>query len=235
MKIAVIHGQNHKGSSYHVGRFLVDKLETSNNVKEFFLPKDMPKFCTGCYNCLVKGEEYCPHYEYMKPISEAISKSDLLVFTTPVYCLRTSGSMKALLDHYFTWFVVHRPKEEMYFKKAVIIASGAGTGMRKAASDIKTSLFYWGISHIKVYKLRSMAMSWNDISEERKVKIHSDMNRMATKIKSHDGKAKVSLRSKIMFYIMRMMQTKNMEASLKDKEYWRDKGWLEDKRPWKKI
>lgn len=234
MKIAIIHGQSHKGSSYHVGRLLVDKLESDDNIKEFFLPKDMPKFCAGCYQCLIKGEEYCPHYEYIKPITNAINEADLLVFTTPVYCLRTSGSMKALLDHYFTWFVVHRPKEEMYFKKAVIIASGAGTGMRKAASDIKTSLFYWGISYIKTYRLRSMAMSWDDISEERKAKIESDMNNMAMKIKSHSGRVKVSLRNKIMFYIMRMSQLKGKGSSSKDDEYWRDKGWLEDKRPWKR-
>lgn len=234
MKIVIIHGQNHKGSSYHTGRFLVDKLETNDNIKEFFLPKDMPKFCIGCYNCLTKGEEYCPHYEYVKFITEAINEADLLVFTTPVYCLRTSGAMKALLDHYFTWFVVHRPKEDMYFKKAVIIASGAGTGMKKAASDIKTSLFYWGISDIKVYKLRSMAMSWEDISEERKSKINDDMNKMAIKIKSNEGKRKVYLRNKIMFYMMRMYQLKNTEVTSKDNEYWREKGWLEDKRPWKK-
>lgn len=234
MKIAIIHGQNHKGSSYHVSRFLVEKLESNDNITEFFLPRDMPKFCTGCYNCLIKGEEYCPHYEYLKPITEAIDEADLLVFTTPVYCLRASASMKALLDHYFTWFVVHRPKDEMYFKKAVIIASGAGTGMKKAASDIKTSLFYWGISDIKIYKLRSMAMHWSDINEERKAKIDRDMNSMAMKIKSHDGKSKVYLRNKIMFYIMRIAQLKSKDTTSKDNEYWRDKGWLENKRPWKK-
>lgn len=233
MKIVIIHGQSHKGVSYHVGRFLVERLEIDDNIREFFLPKDMPKFCTGCYTCLLRGEEYCPHYDYIKPITEAISKADLLVFTTPVYCLRTTGSMKALLDHYFTWFVVHRPKEEMYFKKAVIIASGAGTGMRQAASDIKTSIFYWGISDIKVYKLRSMAMSWKDISEEKKVKIESDMNNLAMKIKNHEKDNRVSIRSKMMFNMMRMNQLKNMESCSKDKEYWKEKGWLDDKRPWK--
>ncbi|WP_455538926.1 flavodoxin family protein [Terrisporobacter sp.] len=234
MKIAVIHGQNHKGCSYHVSKSLLEKLTTENNISEFFLPKDMPKFCTGCYTCLVKGEEYCPHYKYIKPITESILKSDLLVFTTPVYCLRASGAMKALLDHYFTWFVVHRPKEEMYFKKAIIISSGAGNGMRQAAKDIKTSLFYWGISNIKVYKLRSMAMSWPDISDKNKEKIENDMSKLANQINNAHKKERVSLRCKFIFYLMRMAQQKDKESCSKDNEYWQEKGWLDDKRPWRK-
>ena len=233
MKIALIHGQNHKGCSYHVSRFLVEKLANEDDIKEFFLPKDMPKFCRGCYTCLNKGEEFCPDYEYIKPITQAIMEADLLVFTTPVYCLRTSGSMKALLDHYFTWYVVHRPKEEMYFKKAVIISSGAGTGMKKAASDIKDSIFYWGVSDIKIYKLRSLAMTWNDINEERRKKLDDDMNKLAIKIKANGCKGKVSLKTKIMFYLMRLSKKKGVESGKKDKEYWEKKGWLEDKRPWK--
>lgn len=234
MKITIIHGQNHKGCSYHVSRSLVEKLTTDDNISEFFLPKDMPEFCIGCYTCLIKGKEYCPHYKYMKPITESILKSDLLIFTTPVYCLRTTGAMKALLDHYFTWFVVHRPKEEMYFKKAVIISSGAGNGMRQAAKDIKDSLFYWGISDIRIYKLRSLAMSWSDVNNERREKIENDMIKLAKKIKNNYGKERVSLRCKVVFYLMRMSQKKDMESGTKDNEYWIEKGWLDDKRPWKK-
>lgn len=38
MKIAVIHGQSHKGSTYHIAHMLSEKL--GGEVKEFFLPRD---------------------------------------------------------------------------------------------------------------------------------------------------------------------------------------------------
>ena len=41
MNIVLIHGQNHKGSSYHIGRQLVDTIKGSRNIAEFFLPKDL--------------------------------------------------------------------------------------------------------------------------------------------------------------------------------------------------
>ena len=52
MKIAMINGQNHKGSTYHIGKMLADKL--GGEVTEFFLPKDFGHFCIGCNQCIVK-------------------------------------------------------------------------------------------------------------------------------------------------------------------------------------
>ena len=58
MKIVLIHGQNHKGSSYHIGRLLAEQF-TESEVSEFFLPRDLEHFCIGCYNC-IEDEEKCP-------------------------------------------------------------------------------------------------------------------------------------------------------------------------------
>ena len=53
MKITMVHGQNHKGSTYHIGKMLADKL--GGEVTEFFLPKDFGHFCIGAeYN--VEGD-----------------------------------------------------------------------------------------------------------------------------------------------------------------------------------
>ena len=46
MKIAVIHGQSHKGSTYNVAKELCDKL--GGEVTEFFLPRDFDGVCRGC-------------------------------------------------------------------------------------------------------------------------------------------------------------------------------------------
>jgi len=41
MKVLLISGTNHKGSTYTIGRMLADKLN-ADEIKEVFLPKDMP-------------------------------------------------------------------------------------------------------------------------------------------------------------------------------------------------
>lgn len=64
MKIAVINGQNHKGSTYHIGKQVSDKL--GGEVTEFFLPRDFGDFCVGCTQCFLKSETLCPHYERLK-------------------------------------------------------------------------------------------------------------------------------------------------------------------------
>ena len=47
MRIVLIHGQNHKGSTYHISELLVEQFENSD-IQEFFLPRDLEHFCLGC-------------------------------------------------------------------------------------------------------------------------------------------------------------------------------------------
>ena len=54
MKITVIHGQSHKGSTYHIAKQLCDKL--GGEVTEFFLPKDFAGYCKGCTACFIKED-----------------------------------------------------------------------------------------------------------------------------------------------------------------------------------
>jgi hypothetical protein len=141
--------------------------------------------------------------------------------------------MKALLDHLFVQWISHRPKEEMYFKRAVVVAAGAGGGMKLAAKDIVTSLKYWGISDIRTYKVRSMAMSWDGVNDKSKAKLERDMKVMADKLKAGGKPTKVSLDRKVMFHLMRKMQLAGWGAGPEDKAYWMEKGWLGKYRPWK--
>ena len=78
MKIAMINGQNHKGSTYHIGKMLADKL--GGEVTEFFLPKDFGHFCIGCNQCIVKDEKLCPYYKELKPLTDAIDSADVIIY-----------------------------------------------------------------------------------------------------------------------------------------------------------
>lgn len=61
MRIVMLNGQNHKGSTYQIGRMIADKIAGDNEITEFFFPRDLNHFCVGCYNC-IEDETACPFY-----------------------------------------------------------------------------------------------------------------------------------------------------------------------------
>lgn len=229
MKITVIHGQNHLGSTYHIGKLLTEQFENST-IQEFFLQKNLEHFCLGCYKC-IDNEEKCPFYSEKKQMMQAVEDADLLIFTTPTYCMRASAPMKSFLDLTFTYWMSHKPRKCMFSKKAVVISTAAGTGTKSAIKDIKNALFYWGIPYIREYGIAVQAMSWEQVSEKKKGKIHTDMRKLADKIQKDN--IHVGIKTKFMFYMMRMMQLKDWGAGKEEKAYWEKNGWLGKERPWK--
>lgn len=229
MRITLIHGQNHMGSSYHIGRLLTEQFEDSD-IQEFFLPKDLEHFCLGCYQCIEKDEN-CPFYSEKRRIMQAVENADLLIFTTPTYCMRASAPMKAFIDLTFTYWMAHKPRECMFSKKAIVISTAAGIGMKSAIKDITNTLFYWGVPYIKEYGMAVQAMGWEQVSDEKKNKINKDMEKLASAIQN--AKVHVGIKTRFMFNIMRMMQIKDWGSGESEKEYWKDKGWLDKERPWK--
>ena len=229
MKTVIIHGQNHKGSTCHIARELADKL--GGDVTEFFLPKDFGEFCLGCTQCFIKSETMCPHYEKLLPITNAIDEADVIILASPVYVYHATGAMKAFLDHYGYRWMVHRPEEKMFGKIGVCISSAAGGGMKSTNKDMADSLFYWGVA--KTYKIgyAVAATSWSGISEKKKKKIDCTTTAVANKIIKRSGRVKPGFKTKGMFHIMRMLQKNGWNE--KDVNYWKDMGWLGNKRPWK--
>lgn len=229
MKIVLIHGQNHKGSSYHIGCMLADELKGSE-ITEFFLPRDLEHFCVGCYNCIT-DETKCPFYAEKRSIMEEVEKADLLIFTTPTYCMRASAPMKSFMDLTFTYWMVHRPRKSMFSKKAVVISTAAGSGMKAATKDIANTLFYWGVPYVKEYGVAVQAMGWDQVSEKKKERIKKDIQKMAKSLRNK--KVRVGIKTKFIFGMMRMMQKNNMGSSSEEKQYWQEMGWFNKKRPWK--
>lgn len=230
MKILMINGTNRKGSTYTIGKMFIEKTASEGDtVKELFLPKDMPEFCRGCAVCIRQDEKKCPDYLiYMRRLTEMIDEADLLVFTTPVLVYHVSGQMKAFLDHYGYRWMVHRPEASMFRKQAVCITTAAGGGMRKALRDLTDSLRYWGVARIFTYGIVVGA----GIDDSNREKIETAVNNLALKIEHDTSKVMPSLRVKVLFHIMRILQKKTGTTEV-DKRYWEEKGWLGRKRPWR--
>lgn len=176
MKITIIHGQNHKGSSYHIGRMAANKLANDAEIAEYFLPQDLPHFCLGCYSC-IEDESKCPFYEKKKTILESMEEAEILIFTTPTYCLHASAPMKSFMDLTFTYWMSHRPRKCMFHKKAIVISTAAGNGTKSAIKDITSMLLYWGVPVVKTYGISVQAMSWEQVSDKKKAVIEHDVKK----------------------------------------------------------
>ena len=231
MKVLIISGTNHKGSTYNIGRIMAEKLTKPEDISEVFLPRDFDEFCYGCTNCFGKNEELCPHAEKLKPITELIDASDVLILTSPVYVYHCTGQMKALLDHYGWRWMAHRPEEKMFSKQAVVVATAAGAGVKSTMKDMADSCFFWGIP--QTYKLgRAVAaVDWQSVKPKIKDEINKKADSIAKKILKRQGKVPVSLKTKGFFKIMSLLQKNGWNKA--DVDYWKEKGWTEGKRPWK--
>ena len=229
MKITLIHGQNHKGSTYNIAHELAEKL--NGEITEFFLPKDFGEFCLGCGTCFTTSEKKCPHYEKTQPLTAAIDAADVLIFDSPVYVYHVTGSMKAFLDHYGYRWMVHSPEESMFKKQAVCITTAAGAGLSSTLKDLKDSLYFWGVAKIYKYGIAVAALDWNSVSDKKRKSIDKATTKLAKKISRRNGKVKPGLKTKAFFFLMHLLQRKGITE--KDRLYWKEKGWTGNKRPWK--
>ncbi|WP_297956730.1 NAD(P)H-dependent oxidoreductase [uncultured Ruminococcus sp.] len=231
MKVLIISGTSHKGSTYNIGRIMAGKLTKPEDISEVFLPRDFDEFCCGCTSCFTKGEENCPHYGKLKPITELIDAADVLILTSPVYVYHCTGQMKALLDHYGWRWMAHRPEEKMFSKQAVVVATAAGAGVKSTMKDMADSCFFWGIP--QTYKLGRpvAATDWDSVKPKIKDSINAKADSIAKKILKRQGKVPVPLKTKGFFKIMSLMQRNGWNKA--DMDYWKAKGWTESKRPWK--
>ncbi|WP_019226998.1 flavodoxin family protein [Sedimentibacter sp. B4] len=232
MKVAVVYGTEHKGSTYNIAQLFLKKLENEiTEVTEFFLPRDMSNFCRGCALCFMKNENLCPDFDQVNKIKETMEKADLLIFTSPVYAYHASGQMKTLLDHFAYQWMVHRPNKTMFKKMALVVTTAAGAGMRKTNTDMIDSLSFWGVGKIYKFGKGVAAINWDGVKKENKDKIEKKVDKISSKIISTSKNVTPNLKVRILFYLMRYAQ-RGGGFNPADNNYWKEQGWLEGARPW---
>ena len=230
MKIAIIHGQSHEGSTCMAARELANKV--GGEIREFFLPQDFNKPCLGCYTCFKTERSNCPHYKELEPLVTAILDADLLILASPVYVYHATGPMMSFLDHFGTWWMVHRPVPEMSEKQAVAIATAAGGGMKSTARDMADSLEMWGIHKVYRLGLGVQAVSKETIPDKILQKIHRKTDRLACRIRENAGKRGCNRRAKKWVYRMRFAH-RHFPPTEPDYGYWESQNWHGKSRPWR--
>lgn len=229
MKTVMIHGQNHEGSTCMITRELADK--TGGEIQEFFLPRDFDKPCMGCYTCFQTELKNCPHYKMLEPLVSAILEADLIILDSPVYVYHATGQMMNFLDHFGTWWVVHRPMPEMSKKQAVAISTAAGGGMKSTVQDMADSLEMWGIRKVYKFGIGVQAVKPEEIPARILAKIHRKTSYLAQRIRKNTEKRGCNVRARKWFSLMRFAH-KHFPAMQPDHGYWEQRGWHAKLRPW---
>lgn len=232
MKIVIIHGQNHIGSTCTIARELAGKV--GGDIREFFLPKDFAEPCLGCFTCFQKTIDDCPHAASLKPLREALLASELIILDSPVYVYHATGSMMNFLDHFGTWWIVHRPEPAMCGKQAVAVTTAAGGGMASAARDMADSLKMWGISRVYRLGVGVQAVSPDEIPAGIRQRIYRRTDRLAAMIRRRQGSRGMNCRARFWFSLMRLAH-RHLPPAEPDYSYWEDQGWHGAKRPWREV
>ncbi|HYE67416.1 MAG TPA: NAD(P)H-dependent oxidoreductase [Anaerovoracaceae bacterium] len=233
MKVCVIHGSNRKGNTDRTIEIVKKVLDQQGEISytDFYLPKDLPHFCIGCFACLQTGEyagQNCPHKQYTHPILHAMLESDGLIITSPSYALAESAQVKALLDHFAATYMNHRPNEEMFDKVALVISTAAGAGTGRVISTISRNLLFWGVKRTIKCKINMLAKDWDQMEATRRTKAEALLesgaktffHAMENRYRIHHG-----ISNRFLRYIFKKL-VKSYADTEPDKIYWKAKGWI---------
>lgn len=160
MRCLVIYGSPRRGNTYDVLEKVILKLKDIENldIEIIELRKENIPLCIGCFNCILKGEDRCPHRNNMESLIKKINEAEVLIFTSPVYSMQISGLMKNFIDHLS--FNFHRPK--FIGKKALVITTTAGAGHKNSANYLRDVLKYHGITEVITLPIAYRASTLND-------------------------------------------------------------------------
>ena len=207
MKYVIINGSPRVGNTCEVIKQVKSNLE--GEFKEIHLAKEDIPLCKGCYNCIMIGEDKCPHYKRFNHIVEEIKDCDGMIIGSPVYAMNVTALLKNFLDH--TAYLYHRP--EFFTKKALIVVTTAGAGHKKVANYIDETLRHWGVN--KVYKI-TMACGGKDSLETTKIdKVSKKFFNDLKSDKLHSPKFK-----DIIFFNVWKAMAVSSDPIESDKEFW---------------
>lgn len=214
MKCLVIHGSPRRGNTWNVLNIVKDEMQKSGDFTfdVIELAKEKIPTCLGCFNCIERGEDKCPHKSFIEPIVKKMEEADAFIITSPVYSMQVTGLLKTFLDHMS--FNFHRPR--FYKKKVMIITTTAGAGHKDAANYLKEVMYYWGVNHVQTL---SIAYRSYDLSEKNKDKAIKAARSFGKELNSnvlHEP----SFKSIIMYNLWKGLSLSGDGKLKADNEYW---------------
>lgn len=214
MKCLVIHGSPRRGNTWDVLKIVKEEMNKEGRFQfeEVELSKEKLPTCIGCFNCILKGEDKCPHHTIIENIVEKMNSADVFIFTSPVYSMQVSGLLKNFIDHMSYNF--HRPR--FYNKKVLVITTTAGAGHKSVAKYIKSVMHYWGVNYVQTISIAYRA--WELSEKNRNIAI-TGAKKFAKELNS--GKVhKPSIKSVVMYNLWQGMSISGEDKECADYKFW---------------
>lgn len=215
MKYLIINGSPRKKNTYNVMKQVKSNL--NGEFEEIHLMKEKIPICVGCMNCVMKGEDKCPHFDKINPIIEKINDCDAIIIGSPVYAMNVSSLLKNFFDH--TAYLYHRP--QFFTKKALVAVTTAGAGHKKVAGYIDETLRHWGVN--KVYKIAMTCGGKESLETSEIDKTAKKFKKDVESNKLHNPKF-----GDILFYDVWKALNCSDDAMGCDKKFWIDTGLIEN-------
>jgi len=144
-KCLVLHGSPRKGNTYKATQMVMAELARRPgwefeeiHIRDLRLP-----FCRGCFSCILRDEELCPHHAVMGSLVEKMMQADALIVGAPIYILQINAETKNLFEHLA--YAFHRPR--FFGKQAFVITTTAAAAAKKGTCFLKETLYQIGYNH----------------------------------------------------------------------------------------
>lgn len=218
MKVIAIIGSPHKGKGYKIIQNIETELKLIEEIefKYIFLSDANFHMCKGCFNCISKGEMYCPIKDDRENIEQEILKSDGIILSSPGYTWNVSGLMKNFIDRFA--YTLHRPK---FFNQSLMLVANGGSGLSKTIKSLSNTLG----GSTKVCELSITTTPWE--ANKKYVDIIEKNIKISTRkfYESMKNKKQTSppLGNLIWFKIFKKMASISSESLPADYKYYSDK------------
>ena len=182
---------------------------------------DIP-FCLGCNQCLLKGEDKCPHFKKIKVIEDAMKKADGIIIASSAYSLGINAVLKNMIDHLSYNF--HRPGYSD--KKGLIITSAAGTGQRQVAKYLKVILGHWNFNKIFSHSIISGVLAGFKPNKRQQAAFYKTADRFVEDVKSKKMHSP-SINRLFYFGVWKAMAKNDDAPDSADRKFWVDNDMMD--------
>ena len=211
------------GNSAQMTKLLEEELRATGNVEVeyLFLCDYELGNCTGCHNCIIKGETFCPYFKTHSIFLDKMSKADGLIFVSSIYSFHINTLLKQFIDHLS--FLVHRPR---YFGKPALIFVVRGGQFKSSLNYVELVMKRWGFNVVE--KLGCFEIS--TVTPKYQEKVRKDLKKAAKKFFSSlhsDNFPRPSIGDLVYFNIWKLNAVNLKDDLTADYLYWTKKRWLQ--------
>lgn len=170
MNICILHGNELNNNSNKASEIIKKTICKYGDADffEYYLPKDIPYLCHGCYECVtdtsIIEEGRCQFAEMTADTVESIKKADAIIICASVFSLASDGHIKSFLDH-FAGKSTFNGKNA--FKSALILSITPKGDIEPSVRGLADSLAKWGAQRVHYTSVIVWGKMWSGMPVEK--------------------------------------------------------------------